>query len=583
MAKVTRLPAELANQIAAGEVVERPASVIKELVENALDAGARCVTVTIELGGKRLMRVEDDGEGMLPDDAQLALERHATSKLSHLDDLESIATLGFRGEALPSIASVSHLTLRTKHREAPHGCEIRVDGGETQAPREVGIPGGTVIEVADLFYNVPARRKFLKSDHAESARITRMVTQLALAYPEVGFTLVGGSRRGLDYPRVTERRARFFQVYGDRPDLVEVSKKAAGVDLTGYVAALAEHGPTRGPQNIFVNRRVVRDKTIAHAIREAYAHATVKPRNPEVHLFLEVPADRVDVNVHPMKAEVRFLEQSLIHELLRRALGDALGRPDSAPMPSSPNRAIASGPAARQLPGVVETMSAASRWAGVTDVFARPDSSAHAFEPDRVRESSDAPRAPLIPLGQFRDTFIVAVDNDGIAIVDQHVAHERVLYEQVMTRLTSGQLEGQRLLTPIVVELPSGQRDALEAHAEHLERLGFEVAEFGGDSIQITTVPQLLRRGEAETAVRELAADLEGLEQGAAVDDVLKQLAATTACHSAVRANDRLTQEKMLYILGQLSQAEYSTVCPHGRPVVLRLSRHDIEKSFERI
>ena len=585
MGKVTRLPTALANQIAAGEVVERPASVVKELVENALDAGARRIAVTTELGGKRLIRVEDDGEGMLPDDAQRALERHATSKLSRLGDLETIATLGFRGEALPSIASVSHLTLRTKHRGASHGCEIRVDGGVAGPPRDVGVPGGTVIEVADLFYNVPARRKFLKSDGAEAAQITRTVTQLALAYPEVGFTLVSASRRGLDYPPVTERRARFFQVYGERPDLVEVSKIAAGIHLTGYVAALADQGPTRGPQNIFVNRRAVRDKTIAHAIREAYAQATVKPRNPEVHLFLELPADRVDVNVHPMKAEVRFLEQSLIHEMLRRAMGDALGRPDSAPLPTWPDRGIARAPLPRQLPGVVESMSAASRWAGVTNVFARPDPDATAapVEVGAVRESSESPRAPLIPLGQFRDTFIVAVDNDGIAIIDQHVAHERVLYEQVMTRLTSGQLEGQRLLTPILVDLPSGQREALMMHATHLRRLGFEVAEFGGDSVQITTVPQLLRRGEAETAVRELAADLEGLEQGAAVDDVLKQLAATTACHSAVRANDRLTQEKMLYILGQLSQTEYSTVCPHGRPVVLRFSRHDIEKSFERI
>ena len=585
MGKVTRLPAALANQIAAGEVVERPASVVKELVENALDAGARRIAVTTELGGKRLIRVEDDGEGMLSDDAQRALERHATSKLSRLGDLETIATLGFRGEALPSIASVSHLTLRTKHREASHGCEIRVDGGVAGPPRDVGMPGGTVIEVADLFYNVPARRKFLKSDGAESAQITRTVTQLALAYPEVGFTLVSASRRGLDYPPVTERRARFFQVYGERPDLVEVSKRAAGIHLAGYVAALADHGPTCGPQNIFVNRRAVRDKTIAHAIREAYAQATVKPRNPEVYLFLELPANRVDVNVHPMKAEVRFLEQSLIHELLRRALGDALGRPDSAPLPTWPDRGMARAPRPHQLPGVVESMSAASRWAGVTNVFARPDPDASAapVEVGAVRESSESPRAPLIPLGQFRDTFILAVDNDGIAIIDQHVAHERVLYEQVMTRLTSGQLEGQRLLAPILVDLPSGQREALMMHATHLQRLGFEVAEFGGDSVQITTVPQLLRRGVAETAVRELAADLEGLEQGTAVDDVLKQLAATTACHSAVRANDRLTQEKMLYILGQLSQTEYSTVCPHGRPVVLRLSRYDIEKSFERI
>ena len=580
MGKVTRLPTDLANQIAAGEVVERPASVVKELIENALDAGAKHIAATVEFGGKRLIRVEDDGDGMLPDDAQLALERHATSKLSCLDDLGTIATLGFRGEALPSIASVSHLILRTKHGEASHGCEIRVDGGVASFPRDVATPGGTIIEVADLFYNVPARRKFLKSDAAESAQISRILTQLALAYPEVGFSLVSASRRLLEYPPVVGRGARFFQIYGDRPDLVEVSKMAAGVEVSGYVAVLADHGTSRGRQNVFVNRRVVRNKTIAHAIREAYAQATVKPRNPEVHLFLELPANRVDVNVHPMKAEVRFLEQSLIHELLRRALGEALGQPDSSPMPSSKGRGMTGGPVSRMIPGVVETMSAASRWSGVSNVFARPDR--NVISTPAKADTVELSRAPLIPLGQFRDTFIVAVDNEGIMIIDQHVAHERVLYEQVMERLTSGRLEGQRLLTPIVFELPIGQREALTAHALHLQRLGFDVAEFGGDSVQITTVPQLLRRGEAETAVRELSADLDGLDRGAAVDDVLKRLAATTACHSAVRANDRLTQEKMVYILQQLSQAEYSTVCPHGRPVILRLNRHDIEKSFER-
>ena len=591
MGKVTRLPTELANQIAAGEVVERPASVVKELTENALDAGARRVRVIIELGGKRLIRVEDDGEGMLVDDAWLALERHATSKLSRLDDLGTIATLGFRGEALPSIASVSHLTLRTRHREAKNGCEIRVDGGVASAPRDVGAPGGTVVEVADLFFNVPARRKFLKSDAAESTQISRALTQLALAHPEVGFVLVSGSRRLMEYPPVSDRGKRFFQIYGDRPDLVEVSKRAAGIELGGYVAALADQGPSRGLQHIFVNRRAVKDKTMAHAIREAYAQATVKPRNPEAHLFVDLPTDQVDVNVHPMKAEVRFLEQSLIHELVRRAIGDALGRPDAAPLPSSSllsasvGRRTVSGPASQSIPGIVESMSAASRWAGITDVFIRPDRHANQtlVEADTVREGSASFEAPLIPLGQFRDTFIIAVDNEGIAVIDQHVAHERVLYEQVMARLISDPLEGQRLLTPIVFELPNAQRQALAAHENILQRLAFEVAEFGGDSVQIATVPHLLRRGEAETAVRELAADLEGLEHGTAVDDVLKRLAATTACHSAVRANDRLTQEKMLYILQQLSQTTYSTICPHGRPVVLRLTRHDIEKSFERI
>ena len=590
MPSIRRLPPELANQIAAGEVVERPASALKELVENSIDAGATRIDVTVDRGGKRLIRVEDDGEGMSREDAVLALERHATSKVARLEDLEAIGTLGFRGEALPSIASVSHLTLRTKPRDAPYGTELRVDGGTMGTAAEVGMPDGTVIEVADLFYNVPARRKFLKSDSAESSQVSRAITQLTLAYPEVGFTLTRGSRRVLQCPPVRTLHERFFQVYGERPDLVEVYKSAAGVLLRGYVAALTDHGPSRGPQNVFVNRRVIKDRTIAHAVHDAYSQASIKPRTPEIHLFIELPPERVDVNVHPMKAEVRFLEQLLIHELVRRAVGDALGQPSSAPLPVQPHSPASFAPASQSIHGITQGMSAASRWAGVTDVFRRSDDAGPvSADPvaaipggTGVSETAGDVTRPLMPLGQFRDTFIIAVDSEGVAIIDQHVAHERILFEQVMAQLADGPLDGQRLLTPIVVDLPAAQREALAAHATQLLQLGFEVGEFGGDSVQITTMPGVLARAEAENAVRELAADVEGLDRGAGVDDVLRRLAATTACHAAVKANDRLTQEKMLYILDQLRRTEYSTVCPHGRPVILRLTRHEIEKSFER-
>ena len=422
------------------------------------------------------------------------------------------------------------------------------------------------------------------------------MTQLALGYPEVGFTLTSRGRRLVRCPPVGTLEERFFQLYGDRPDLVPVRRAAAGVGIAGFVAALADQGPTRGPQNIFVNRRVIKDRTLAHAIHEAYSQASVKPRNPEVHLFIEVPPDRVDVNVHPMKAEVRFLEQSLMHELLRRALGEALGHPTSAPMPTRAPRGASSEPSALSIPGVVSGTAAASRWSGVTDVFRRVDpssgsASATGVAPsmregttgEAVSASSESEVPPLIPLGQFRDTFIVAVDNDGVAIIDQHVAHERVLYEQVLRQLTVGPLEGQRLLEPLLLELPPGHREALTAHGADLDRLGFEVEAFGGDSVRVTTIPGLLARPAAERAVRALGADLDGLDAGEGVDDVLRRLAATTACHAAVKANDRLTQEKMLYILGELRRTEYLTVCPHGRPVVLRLTRKEIEKSFERI
>jgi len=590
MSSIRRLSPELANQIAAGEVVERPVSALKELVENSIDAGATRIDVTVDHGGKLLIRVVDDGEGMSREDLVLALERHATSKVARLEDLQAIGTLGFRGEALPSIASVSHLTLRTKRREDPYGTELRVDGGTMGTATEVGMPDGTVIEVADLFYNVPARRKFLKSDSAESSQVSRAVTQLALAYPEVGFTLTSRASRVLACPPVGTLEERFFQVYGERTDLVKVNKSAAGVTLRGYVAALTDHGPSRGPQNVFVNRRVIKDRTIAHAVHDAYSQASIKPRTPEIHIFIELPPERVDVNVHPMKAEVRFLEQSLIHELVRRAVGDALGQPSSAPLPVQPRSATSFTPVSQSIPWITRGMSAASRWAGVTDVFRRGESAGPTIGDPVVAMSTgaggsemaaDASR-PLMPLGQFRDTFIIAVDNEGVAIIDQHVAHERILFEQVMAQLEDGPLEGQRLLMPIVLTLPAAQREALTAHADQLLQLGFEVGEFGGDSVQITTLPGVLARAEAENAIRGLAADVEGLDRGAGVDDVLRRLAATTACHAAVKANDRLTQEKMVYILDQLRQTEYSTVCPHGRPVVLRLTQHEIEKSFDR-
>ena len=602
MGKIQRLPSELANQIAAGEVVERPASAVKELIENALDAGARRIAIAVELGGKKLMRVDDDGEGMEPEDARVALERHATSKLRHLQDLGAIRTLGFRGEALPSIASVSHLTLRTCTHGSEGGTEIRVNGGATASIKEVGAAEGTVVEVADLFYNVPARRKFLKSDAAESAQVSRLVTQLALGYPEVGFVLTSAGQRVLQCPPVKTLAERFFQVYGERADLIEVRKEAAGLRLHGYIAALAEHGPVRGPQHIFVNRRIVKDRTISHAIGEAYSAATIKERSPEVCLFLELAPDRVDVNVHPMKAEVRFLEQSLVHEVLRRALGEALGQGAAPELQVRASTAPAPTRAAQPTPWVLGGAFYTGRWAPVTAAFARPEhgeggglgvvtgaSGAVLGQPVSDQTLAQAGADPaaniraMIPLGQFRDTFIIAVDAEGVAIIDQHVAHERVLFEQVMERLTAGRLESQRLLEPMLVDLSASQREVLAAHGAELQRFGFDVEDFGGDSLRIAAVPALLRHEESAAAVRALAEDLEGLDRGSPVEDALRRIAATTACHAAVKANDRLTFDKMTHILDELRRTAYSTVCPHGRPVVLRLTRREIEKKFQRI
>ena len=594
MGKITRLPSDLANQIAAGEVVERPASVVKELVENAIDAGARRLVIHVELGGKKQVRVEDDGEGMDPDDARLAIERHATSKIRKADDLAAIMTLGFRGEALPSIASVSHFVLRTRARGRQSGTEIRVNGGTIASVVEAASAEGTSIEVNDLFYNLPARRKFLKADAAEAAQVSRITTQLALANPQIGFTLTSGGRTVLQCPPAANLRDRLYQLYGERDDLLAVRKEAGGVRISGYVAALAEQGPTRGPQNVFVNRRIVKDRTIAHAIIDSYSVASIKERSPEVHLFIEMPPDAVDVNVHPTKAEVRFRDQSLVHEVVRRALMDALGK-GGVPLLQLRSEIQSSVAVAPALPGVLSGGVFPSRWRpGEGDLVRLKPDTTYATAIDEAVPGADvgglragtttaADIRPMIPLGQFRDTFIIAVDDEGIAIIDQHVAHERVLFERVMERLTAGTIESQLLLVPLLIELEPSAQQALVDRGAELRRLGYELEAFGRSTLKVSAVPALLTAEEAAQALRALSGDLEGLDRGADVQEALQRIAATTACHAAVKANDPLTYEKMAHILEELRRTAYSTVCPHGRPVMLRLTRREVEKNFERI
>ena len=579
MGKINRLPADLANQIAAGEVVERPASVVKELVENAIDAGATRLTIHVELGGKKQVRVEDNGEGMEPEDARLALERHATSKIRRADDLAAIATLGFRGEALPSIASVSHFVLRTRARGQQSGTEIRVNGGAVASVAEVGVPEGTRVEVNDLFYNLPARRKFLKADGAESAQVSRIVTQLALANPEIGFTLTSAGRTVIQCPPAVSLRDRLYQLYGERPDLLEVRKEAGGLRLGGYIAALAEQGPTRGPQNVFINRRIVKDRTIAHAIIDAYSTASIKERSPEVHLFIEMPADALDVNVHPTKAEVRFREQSLVHEVVRRGLMDALGNggvPQLQLRPAILGMPQATTPA---LPNILSGVYP-NRWQPVPQLEPLEPSEPRAPLEPLERQVS---LKPMIPLGQFRDTFIIAIDDEGVAIIDQHVAHERVLFERVMERLAGGRLESQGLLVPLVLDVSASDHQSLVGRAAELERFGYELEGFGASAIKVSAVPALLDVGDSAKALLALAHDLDGLDRGAGVQAAVQRIAATTACHAAVKANYPLSYEKMTHILEELRATAYSTVCPHGRPVMLRLTRREIEKNFDRI
>jgi DNA mismatch repair protein MutL len=610
VSRIHRLPPDLANQIAAGEVVERPASVVKELVENAIDAGARRIAITVEFGGKKLIIVEDDGEGMTAEEAQLAIERHATSKIRTSGDLAAIRTLGFRGEALPSIASVSRFKLCTRRRGELSGTEVTVEAGALGHVREVGAPEGTRIEVADLFFNLPARRKFLKADTAEAAQISRLVTQLALGCPEIGFTLRSARRLLIEAPPAGSIEERFYQIYGDRPDLVTVAKDAAGIGVRGFVAALGEQGPVRGPQHVFVNGRIVRDRTITHAIQQAYSVATIKERSPEVHLFIELPADRVDVNVHPTKAEVRFLDQGLVHEILRRAVIDALGTtgapeivlspltPSFTPRPAGLPLGFRSNPAGPLTGGSPAGLPIAPGPLGSAPFSPVPVQSSESVGPAHApdvtaavgRAATTAGREavgdlikPMVPLGQFRNTFILAVDDEGIAIIDQHVAHERILFEQFSERLMGEVVESQRMLAPIVLELTPAEHQTLLQHRAALGRFGFELDDFGGSSVRVGAMPAILDVTRCAEVLHAVAGDLDGLAPGAGIEDILRQMAATMACHAAVKANDPLTREKMQYLLDELRRTSHSSVCPHGRPVVLRLTRREIEKNFDRI
>jgi len=423
-----------------------------------------------------------------------------------------------------------------------------------------------------------------------------MATQLALAYPEIGFTLMSGPRQLLRCTPTAGLEERFYQLYGERPDLVPVAKEAGGLRIRGFVAALADQGPTRGAQQYFVNGRIVKDRTIAHAVIDAYAAATARERSPEAHLFIEMPPDTVDVNVHPTKAEVRFRHQSLVHEVVRRALQDAIGGGGAAELRLAPPAGTEAGAVNIGLPSLLSGWHPSAAWAPPgpgTQTGGSPElpvplpgipgQPAAVTGATPLGSLAEIAMKPLIPLGQFRSTFIIAVDDDGVAIIDQHVAHERVLYERISARLTAGALESQRLLTPLIMEMPPEARSALLAHGDELRRCGFEVDDFGPTSVRVDAMPALLGRDQGTAALKALAEDLEGLGGAEPVHEHLKNMAATMACHAAVKANDPLTHEKMAHILEELRQTAYSTVCPHGRPVMLRISRREVEKNFQRI
>jgi DNA mismatch repair protein MutL len=568
--RIQRLPDDLVNKIAAGEVVERPASVVRELVENALDAGARSVNVEIEGGGKRLVRVRDDGRGMDREDAVLSVERHATSKLSTFEDLGRVATLGFRGEALPSIASVSQFLLRTSDGGGA-GTEVEVRHGTLAGVRDAGHPRGTTVEVRDLFGAVPARRKFLRADGTEAAHVAEAVTLLALAHPGVGFFLTSGGRRTLEAPGAEGLEARVFQLLGSRSleDLVAVAGSAEWARVEGFVSRIEEADRPRAALRLFVNRRPVRDRALSKAVLEAYRAAGARAASPEAILFVEVPPHLVDVNVHPAKREVRFADGRIAFHAVEVAVRAALSsgaRSQAARVDriaESAGRYLASPPrpVAETRRGTTGGSSGILR--GAEPLF---DS------------------GPLTVLGQHRNTYIVASDGEDLLLVDQHTAHERVRFEGIVEGIRRRAAEAQRLLAPIVVTLPPALRVVLDREAAALAALGFEVEAFGGTSMQVRAVPAALGPRDAGSALQALLQDVLDRDDGEWWGETESgdRLAATLACHTAVRAGDRLGTEAMTAILRDLERAAHPALCPHGRPTRVRIPREDVARWFER-
>lgn len=564
---VRLMPDALANQIAAGEVVERPASVVKELVENSLDAGAQSVFVLIEKSGKDRIRVADDGIGMSPEDARLALERHATSKLYSTEDLTNISTLGFRGEALPSIASVSHFTLQTREASSNAGYELSIESGKLVREGEIGLPPGTIVDVRRLFENVPARRKFLRADVTESTHIAQQMSNLAVCYPDVHFRLEHGKRMVLDAASVSSRRERIYQIEKSWVEsAVTLDDHVGSLSLQAWLSPPAESRGASSRLHVYVNGRPVKDRILTHAVMDAYRQVSSKSGTPLVYLFLELPPDKLDVNVHPAKSEVRFVDQQLVHQAVFSSLRNTLTGEGRAPeiFASSP-----SGPS-----GVREPTPSMSGTAMAEALFADRT-------PETTPTFTEFTDTPPTPIGQFRESYILAADDDDVWLVDQHAAHERILYEELVGR--GGGSEQQLLLTPLPLELTPSERVTIEEELDQLLGFGYDIEPFGGDSYVVRGVPASLAGLDTLRLVRAALGEAERDCRSSSVIEAQSRIAARLACHAAIKVNFPLGMEKMQYLVRELWRAQQPTVCPHGRPTTLRIGLEQIERNFGRI
>lgn len=690
MGRIRVLPDQVANQIAAGEVVDRPASVVKELLENALDAGAKRIRVEVEAGGRKLIRVTDDGHGMNRDDALLAFERHATSKLRTADDLLSIATLGFRGEALPSIASVARVLLETREPESAAGSRVEIAGGKILTVEDAAVPAGTSISIQDLFFNTPARRKFLRAESTELSHVTALVTHYALVHPEMHFELLSASYTLLQAPPVNRPSERIYQIFGADtlaqllPVAAELPLERAGIPepppwkvdpdepkrepgslrISGFYSKPELQKLNRNSIYIFVNKRLIRDKLLLHAISEAYRNVLPPTSFPVVLLFLEMPPEEVDVNVHPAKTEVRFRQQNVVHDFVRDSLRTALmaarpaasfavalengplASPSLIPSPASrlpradeaPEQAVENGPLMPNgpVPGVHEPIfqlmplmpppepgklpfgaapadgfgqeSTIENWSQTAVSMLNPLMSQgwtaippSASETDKVQEAIQGAAgtellrdqtnlnhlAGLRPLGQLRDSFIVAVDEDGLWIIDQHVAHERILFEKILASRDVEAVHRQRLLMPLLVDLQPWQMTVFAEIADELDKNGFEVEPFGPRTLAVKAAPVGLEGAELERMLMEVIESVgnSGSNGGRSQDlgTLRGKIAASIACHSAIKVNMPLESQKMDWLLKELSKTRFPTSCPHGRPIALRYSWKEIQRAFQRI
>jgi len=697
MGRIRILPDQVANKIAAGEVVDRPASVVKELLENSLDAGANRIRIEVEAGGRKLIRITDDGQGMNRDDALLAFERHATSKLRTADDLLSIATLGFRGEALPSIASVARVTLETAAGDDPAGTRVEIAGGKILHVDDAALPRGTTLAVADLFFNTPARRKFLRAESTELAHVTALVTHYALAHPEKHFELVSATHTILSAPPVARTAERIYQIFGKdtlaqllpvaaetplaraglpepppwKKDVDEPVRDPGVLRLSGFYSKPELQKLNRNSIYIFINKRLIRDRLLMHAITEAYRNVIPPTSFPVVLLFLEMAPEEVDVNVHPAKTEVRFRQQSLVHDFVRDSLRTALitARPaagflaalDSAPaaspslmppgtspLPGAPGGAPFRSPPDSD-PGAFGTAAADAEPFRLTQRLPTPvpgklpfgaqDGNQPGWGGDRqawgeaaaalfqsavlpATDGCDAgagvnsdfgpgslPRTAtamgtaqveaeqaasnlnhlgsLRPLAQLRESFILASGEDGLWIIDQHVAHERVLFEKILRDRQVEKVQRQRLLLPLLVELKPAQMVVFARIAEELERNGFEVEPFGPQTLAVKAAPVGLEGAALERMLGEVieqcSADSDEREQNEDITALRTRIAASIACHSAIKVNTALDPARMEWLLLELAKTRHPTSCPHGRPIALLYSWKEIQRAFHRI